>query len=132
MIKMYVPAAVMMLCPALTGCGAGETQTDEVMTNGEEPLGTTAQALVRTNRTFSRKSAPLSGDNTTRREYCLVENGQFELDNVTVGADVFREKTQVLLSDSNMLRGLCTVVGEAAAGDGNFYMATEGDIAGGV
>ncbi|XYI03688.1 hypothetical protein ACMHYB_29560 [Sorangium sp. So ce1128] len=132
MPKVHGPLAVMMLYTALVGCGAGETLMDEVVSDGEGPLGAASQALVRTNRTFARKTAALSGDNTPRREHCLVENGQFELDGVSVGADVFREKTQVLLSDSNnTLRGLCTVSGEAGTGDANFYMATQGAVSGG-
>ncbi|WP_434048440.1 MULTISPECIES: hypothetical protein [Sorangium] len=132
MPKVYVPLAVMVLCPALAGCGAGETLTDDMMMDGEEPLGTTAQALVRTSRTFNKISA-ISGDNTARKEHCAVENGQFELeDGVAVGADVFRENTQVLLSDSNnTLRGLCTVTGQASPGDSSYYMATQGSINGG-
>ncbi|WP_437311985.1 hypothetical protein [Sorangium sp. So ce388] len=131
MPKAYVPLAIMVLYPALAGCGAGETLTDEMMMDGEEPLGTTSQALVRTNRTFVRDSAVLTGDNTPRREHCLVENGQFELDGVAVGADVFRQNTQLLLNDGNTLRGLCTVVGEATAGDANFHMAKQGTTDGG-
>ncbi|WP_437663493.1 hypothetical protein [Sorangium sp. So ce1182] len=132
MTKVHGPLALLILYPALVGCGAGETLTDEVMIDGEGPLGTTSQALVRTNRTFARKAAALSGDDSTRREHCLVENGQFELDGVSVGTDVFREKTQVLLSDSNnTLRGLCTVAGQADTGDANFYMATQGSTNGG-
>ncbi|WP_437760673.1 hypothetical protein [Sorangium sp. So ce1389] len=131
MPKAYVPLAIMVFYPALAGCGAGETLTDEMMMDGEEPLGTTSQALVRTNRTFVRNSTVINGDNTTRREHCRVENGQFELANVAVGADVFRQNTQVLLSDGNTLRGLCTVVDEADPGDSNFYMAEQSTTADG-